>query len=36
MIIKGIMLNVVRCVRKEDVLEYDRIFSVIVSIVKEL
>ena len=32
MIIKGIVLNVVRCVSKEDVLEYARIFSVIVGV----
>ena len=35
MIIKGILLNVVRCVSKEDVLEYARIFSVIVRIEKK-
>ena len=35
-IIKGIVLNVVRCVSKEDVLEYARIFSVIVGIEKEV
>ena len=29
------MLNVVRCVSKEDVLEYDRIFSVTVGLEKE-
>ena len=34
MVIKGIVLNVVRCVCIEDVLEYNRIFSVIVGIVK--
>ena len=34
MIIKGIVLNVVRCVSKEDVLEYARIFSVVVGIEK--
>ena len=33
--IKGIVLNVVRCVSKEDVLEYARIFSVIVGLEKE-
>ena len=35
MVIKGIGLNVVRCVCREDVLEYARIFSVIVGIEKE-
>ena len=35
MIIKCIVLNVVRCVSKEDVLEYARIFSVIVGVEKE-
>ena len=35
MVIKGIVLNVVRCVSKEDVLEYARIFRVIVGIEKE-
>ena len=35
MIIKGIVLNVVRCVSKEDLLEHARIFSVIVGIGKE-
>ena len=34
-ITKGIVLNVVRCVSKEDTLEYARIFSVIVGVVKE-
>ena len=34
MVIKGIVLNVVRCVCIEDVLEYARIFSVIVGIEK--
>ena len=34
-VIKGIGLNVVRCVSREDVLEYARIFSVIVGIEKE-
>ena len=34
MAIKGNVLNVVRCVRK-DVLEYARIFSVIVGLEKE-
>ena len=33
--IKGIVLNVVRCVSKDDVLEYARIFSVIVGLEKE-
>ena len=36
MTIKGIVLNVVRCVSKEDVLEYARIFSVILSLEKKL
>ena len=35
MVIKGIVLNVVRCVSKEDMLEYARIFSVIVGVEKE-
>ena len=35
MVIKGIVLNVVRCVCIEDVLEYARIFSVIVGIEKD-
>ena len=35
MTIKGIVLNVVRCVGKEDVLEYARISSVIVGLEKE-
>ena len=35
MTIKGIVLNVVRCVSKDDVLEYARIFSVIVGLEKE-
>ena len=35
MIIKGIVLNVVRCVCIEDVLVYARIFSVIVGAEKE-
>ena len=30
--IKGIVINVIRCVSKEDVLEYARIFSVTVGI----
>ena len=34
MSLKGIVLNVVRCVRK-DVLEYARIFSVTVGLEKE-
>ena len=33
--LKGIVLNVVRCVSKEDVLEYARIFSVTVGLEKE-
>ena len=36
MVIKGVGLNVVRCVCREDVLEYARIFNVIVGIEKEL
>ena len=35
MVIKGIALNVVRCVCIEDVLEYARIFSVTVGIEKK-
>ena len=35
MVIKGIVLNVVRCVSKEAMLEYARIFSVIVGVEKE-
>ena len=35
MVIKGIVLNVARCVCIEDVLEYARIFSAIVGIEKE-
>ena len=35
MTIKGIVLNVVRCVSKDDVLEYARIFSVIEGLEKE-
>ena len=34
MSLKGIVLNVVRCVSKEDVLEYARIFSVTVGLEK--
>ena len=33
--LKGIVLNVVRCVGKEYVLEYSRIFSVTVGLEKE-
>ena len=35
MSLKGIVLNVARCVSKEDVLEYARIFSVTVGLEKE-
>ena len=35
MIIKGIVLNIARYVSKEDVLEYARIFRVIVGVQKE-
>ena len=35
MAMKGNVLNVVRCVSKEDVLEYARIFSVTVGQEKE-
>ena len=35
MVIKGIVLHVVRCVSEEYVLEYSRIFSVIVGVEKE-
>ena len=35
MIIKGTVLNVAKSVSKEDVLEYARIFSVIVGVEKE-